>query len=238
MEPGVFTVEPGASIGGREYLFYCTINGVLKLNIDPSDRRVANEFICSRLAVLLGLPVPSGAIIKTKDGRIGYATLRFGSERPPPVIPKHLVEDHPNLAVGIVVFDCWVATPDRHARNLAYSRKAKQAPVVFDHDQSLLGLSENLDRLTQTMEEAFVSSCLQDYITQGANFKPWVERVEAIRNDILQEICEAAVSAGALDAPTGQRVLYFLTRRRDRIRALLQNAKEAGLLPKLKELFL
>jgi hypothetical protein len=237
MEAGVFAVKLGQSIGDCEYLFYCSINGVLKLNLDSSDHRVANEFICGRLASFLGLPVPPGTIIKTKDNKTGYASLRFGSEgeRPPPVIPKHLAADHPHLVAGIVVFDCWIANPDRHNKNLAYSRKTKQPPVVFDHDQALFGLSDTHDRLAEKLNESFVSDCLGEYITSSESFRPWVKRVEAIQNETIQEICEAATVAGSLNPVTQENAQNFLIQRRDTLRDLLQKAKETGLLPNLKE---
>lgn len=126
MDLGVFTVDTwGARVGaGATDPQYCTLNGVAK--VAPAGVRpylVANEQICARLASIINLPVPPGVIVESTSGQVGYVALRFGNanERPPRLIPTDLVNDCPEIAAGILTFDCWVANGDRHAENLAYS---------------------------------------------------------------------------------------------------------------------
>lgn len=124
MEFGFYEVDawgerlPGASAPRR-----CTLSGVAKQNSDGAPYAVPHEFICGRLGLLIGLPVPPGVVITTQDGKLAYISLSFGpkGERPPPVNAQHIAEDRPYAAAGIVAFDCWIGNPDRHQENLAYA---------------------------------------------------------------------------------------------------------------------
>jgi hypothetical protein len=121
---------------------YCTISGVAKSNSGNAPYAVANEFICGRLGLMIGLPIPPGMVARTDDGNLAYISLRFGpkGELSPPVIPEHLVEDNPSIAAGINAFDCWIGNEDRHPGNVAYVRGQSQRPAtVFDHSHALLG---------------------------------------------------------------------------------------------------
>jgi hypothetical protein len=105
---------------------------------------VANEYICNRAALAVGLPVPPGTIAKKADRTNMFVCLRFtaGPTSLPAVDPADLVADHPQLAAGIIAFDCWVGNWDRHAGNFAYAQGADAAvgagtPQV--HHQSTAG---------------------------------------------------------------------------------------------------
>jgi hypothetical protein len=65
----------GEGISGARY---CTLGGVAKINGPNSQLGVANEYICGRLALVLGLPVPVGEVVRTPDGEIAYVALRPG----------------------------------------------------------------------------------------------------------------------------------------------------------------
>jgi hypothetical protein len=79
------------------------VEGVAKVNSAPNSYTVANEYICGRLALSIGLPAPPGVIVRAQNGSLAYLSLRFDDGvRPPPVIGKDLADDHPHVASGVV----------------------------------------------------------------------------------------------------------------------------------------
>lgn len=119
---------------------YAQISALVKENTPASPSTVANEAVATSLAQVLGLPVPVGGIVPADGDGLAWASLHFGpgGQRPPPVIPGALVQDHPRLAAGVIAFDCWILNDDRHAGNLAYARNL--VPVaVFDHGARAAG---------------------------------------------------------------------------------------------------
>src|SRR5690348_11554661 len=116
------------------------MSGVAKVAAPSQLYVVPNEFICGRLGLIMGLPVPPGVVVRADSGDLAYVALRFGQkgEKLPPVIPEHVVEDNPSVAAGVVAFDCWVGNRDRHTQNLAYSRAVRNMHI-FDHSHALLG---------------------------------------------------------------------------------------------------
>lgn len=125
MDFGFYEIDAwGDPLPGASAPRYCTLSGIAKLNSASAPYAVANEFICGRLGLMVGLPVPPGVVVTADDGRLAYVSLRFGpkGQRPPPTIPEHLVEDKPSVAAGIIAFDCWIGNEDRHQENVAYVR--------------------------------------------------------------------------------------------------------------------
>ncbi len=49
----------------------CTIGAIAKFNNPRSPYLVPNEYIVARLAVVLGLPVPPVALVRSPEGDIG-----------------------------------------------------------------------------------------------------------------------------------------------------------------------
>ncbi len=81
-QPMVFAVVGwGDRVGEGVYgARFCTLPGVVKSDIEPEGTCLAaNEYICNRLALALGLPAPPGGLIRIADGRVAFVSLRFGS---------------------------------------------------------------------------------------------------------------------------------------------------------------
>ncbi len=131
-----YTVDAwGPRVGaGDSQPRWVTINGIAKVNTPASPFCVANEFVCGRLALMLGLPVPPGVIAHNDDGTPIYLALRYGpsSERLAPGNDTMLVQNQPHWVGGIAAFDCWVGNQDRSRSNFAYHQKVLQQPIFFD----------------------------------------------------------------------------------------------------------
>lgn len=130
---------------------YAEVRALVKQNTAASPFTVANEAVATALAQLLALPVPAGGIVAA-DEELAWASWHFGpgGQRPPPVIPEDLSQEHPTLAAATVAFDCWIANDDRHSANLAYVKNL--VPVaIFDHGHALMGATnQGLARLVKT----------------------------------------------------------------------------------------
>ncbi len=226
----IFSVDSfGDYVGdGATDVRYCTLGGVVKVNSPLQFYAVANEFICGRLALLLGLPVPPGAIVR--DGpQAAYVALRFGKEgeRPPRLIASRLVQDHPAVAAGIAAFDCWIGNTDRHSGNVAYT--ARVPPIIFDHDRALLGTDqgEGVRRLLSLQPRAVVQGCIPPALQSAAHFGLWADRIRAVRLDVIQGLCLEAQRDALIAADEALAAASFLDDRKHRIMDMIRSVKNA-----------
>lgn len=218
---GFYEIEAwGEYLTGASAPQLCTLSGVAKRNSDNAPYAVPNELICGRLGLLIGLPVPPGAVVSTDDGKLAYVSLRFGpkEEPPPPLSPKEFVEDNPSIAAGVIAFDCWIANPDRHEHNLAYVRDEPKIPVtVFDHSHALLGSSAGaaVQRLRSMVDDPLVSGILRQYIRSSREFKDWTSRIRSVSSELIEEICRTIIHPEGLTAQECTATAEFLVHRKD-----------------------
>lgn len=235
MDLGFYAIDvwgeelPGASRPRR-----CTLSGVAKRNSEQVPYAVANEYICGRLGMLIGLPVPPGVVATTDEDELAFVSLRFGpkEERPPPLHrPDHLVEDYPSIAAGIIAFDCWIGNPDRHQENLAYIRGEAQVPVtVFDHSHAFFGHERGkaTNRLLGQIDEPLISgSILLPHITSSREFGDWADRIRAVSDGLVRDICGAVVRPGGITEGQCAAAVKFLTHRKERILEKIRESEGA-----------
>jgi hypothetical protein len=220
--------------GGATDSEFCTFRGIVKTGDEQSPFLIANEFIAGRLAMMLGLPVPPGAIVQLDDGRQAYGCLRFGAkgDAVPPIVPSIFAHDEPRLATRIVMFDCWIANPDRHEGNLAYV-KGYMAPMIFDHDQALFGAFQGrqLDHLASVLDLDILNGCLAHQITSESEFSDFAFQIRALchqSNGMLRHVCQDAQDAGVISAEEKSELVDFLEHRSSKLVEMLQK------LPNLK----
>lgn len=225
MDSGVFSVDVwGDRVGmGATDPRYCSLGGVAKENPAASPFTVANEYICGRLALMLGLPVPPGVIVKTDDDAVAYVALRFGKrgEAPPPASVDELLEDDPALAAGIVAFDCWIGNSDRHRHNFAYARGLIPA-MIFDHSHALLGAGAATDHLEAQKDAPVVAGDLVGVVTDGAAIEEWAGRIGGILTVTVEQVCGQAAAADAIDDAAKAVALEWLEHRKGRVVAILK----------------
>lgn len=126
---------------GRNPSFDVTTVSVARGNTEGSPMLVANEWICSKLAQHLLLPVPPFAIMRKQAGgtRRYFASLRFGGgEETPNDVNLDLLAKHlPYQSTGIVLFDILIANDDRHRGNIKVDRPdSPRQVVIYDHDRA------------------------------------------------------------------------------------------------------
>lgn len=221
----------GAGVSGARH---CTLEGVAKSNTPDARYTVANEFLCGRVAALIGLPTPPGVIARTDDGDLAYVSLRFGDkgEMPPPVVPADVVADNPSAAAGVVAFDCWILNGDRHAGNLAYVHGSIPL-TVFDHSHALFGPNEGSARLESYDGTALISGCLHAELASGGELGDWCDRIAAVDERILRDLFLQMAQVGAVTADEAQKGSDFLIKRKNELLPLI--SADPTLFPKIKQ---
>jgi len=238
MDLGFYEIEAwGEQLTGACAPRRCTLSGVAKRDSKDAPYAVANEFICGRLGLLIGLPVPPGAVVVDDDGELAYVSLRFGprGEPPPPINPQKFVEDNPSTVAGVIAFDCWIRNPDRHQHNLAYVRGEPRIPVmVFDHSHALLGIQagEAVQQLQETVDEPLISGILRRHVTSGREFGYWADRIRAVSSALIRDICRTVVHADGITADECTAAAEFLIRRKDRVLEMIRASK--GRMPNVR----
>ena len=215
---------------------WCTLTGVAKTNVAAAPYAVANEFICGRLGFMIGLPIPPGVIVVSDDNQLAYVCLRFGlkGERPPPAIPNELAADNPSIAAGVIAFDVWIGNGDRHNGNIAYSRGLLPV-VVFDHSHALLGYAagQGVKTLADNVDQPLLAGCLLPHIESGAAIRRWTDRIGALHDDLIAEVCNCLVRPGGLTKDEADAAASFLCKRKVGLYDRIKGAQAA--LPKVKD---
>jgi hypothetical protein len=220
----------GESVSGRSDPHFCTISGIGKRVSGLSPYAAQNEYIAGRLALCVGLPVPPGVLSRYRDGSPAYISLQFGdhTEILPPVIPGELVSRRPDVAAGIVAFDCWVANEDRHESNIWYSEEYP-TPMVFDFDDALLGAEKltGMARLASLENVPVVGGCIAPLIEDWSHFRVWTARIAAVRDDIIAGICDDVRRTGILTVEECSATERFLVARKSSLMYLLNKGSSS-----------
>ncbi len=238
MEAGYYAITGvGPSLGsGVSGAFEVQLLGVGKVDTHE-PYTLANEFICAQLASALGLPVPPATIAETNTGEKVFVSLKYtvGPTSLPAVDPAELVADRPDVAAGIVVFDCWVGNWDRHAGNVAYVRGASGVSI-FDHGRSLLrtptGQGAAAVQAGQDDPHLHVpQNVLCDHVADARLLARWAERVAAVPEELVRDAGRAASRLGVCTDEEASAVAGFLLHRKERIMSYLSGNQ--SLLPKV-----
>lgn len=217
-EPGFYGV---ASIGpatsqGVTGTMWATLDGVVKVNSPVAPYTVANEYVCGRLAQILGLPVPPGTIATLNDGQPAYVMLKFGhkGDKPPKADIAAFVAARPKLAARIAVFDCWVINADRHPGNLAYIPGISAS--VFDHGHALLGIHEGQAEkfLEHNGHQALWQSCLLEHLTSWQDLSEAAGIIRSLSKLVIDLTIEQVVDLRLITRGEGKLTMDILDSRR------------------------
>lgn len=190
------------------------IAGVAKRGTDAQPYAVANEIFCGALARALFLPVPPTFVV-LKDGALYNVSLNFNLSGMdlPPADCEALVNAHPDLACGIVLFDAWVLNHDRHAANLAFDETDKRVQL-FDHGHAFRPTGFGREFLDRKRNEAAVDRhCLIPYMRRLDAFEPWHDRVMQVPVYYIEEAVRTGCELGWPDADLDFCVEFLLERR-------------------------
>lgn len=203
--------------GTQPHLMRCDDGGfyVVKFQDNPQHTRIlANEYLSTRLAQIIGLPVPEAAIVEVEDWlinhtpdlhfKLGHRTVRcsaglhFGSAYAVNPLNGQVFDYFPaelivarvrNLVdfAGILAFDKWTGNADgRQVVFWRLSREQKYTASFIDHGYCFNG-GEWTFRDYPT-RGVYPRNEVFAGVTGWISFEPWLSRIDGISLAAMNEI--------------------------------------------------
>ena len=218
--------------GSTSGAHYTDLAARAKTNSAISPYCVPNKYICAEIGHFLRLPVAQGVVITGPgdDPRFWYAALDFSpdGEPFPPVVPEDCWRSLPELCMGTVLFDIFIANRDRSENNLFFDKESQPLHLkLFDHEAALLGetAGQAEGRLTGRLNDQLgvADHCLKPLISiKDLTSSIWINRIESLPDYLLEETCQEAAEYGMTPDETAA-LIVFLKKRRDGLSYLLRH---------------
>jgi hypothetical protein len=232
---GVYRITGwGQPVGiGATGAVYAQVSAVCKKN-GQCPYYVPNELVSAELGRILRLPVPPGFIVLDTTQGAYYASLDFNltGVALPPVIAANFIATFRHELAAIVVFDIFIANPDRHPGNLSADYNPPTFNL-FDHSHALLGsgtagtgaaaLHAAENSVALNANHAVIAGVDNEQALISA-----IERVELIPDYFIDSIVQEATQYGLL-ADESHLLRTFLRNRKMQVRHLISSNK--GLFP-------
>lgn len=230
---------------------------VVKFQNNPQHRRVlANELLATRLAEVIGLPVPATEIVEVRPWLVehspemrfelsGRATpcasgLQFGSRFViPPLqglvydyLPEALLERVRNLETfaGMLALDKWTCNANgRQASFWKRSRERKFSVTFIDQ-----GYCFNAGEWTfpdAPLRGVFGRNEVYREVRGWQSFEPWLGRIENFDEEVLAELAGQVPPEWYGDWDDLARLVDTLIARRNRVRELIASFRDCSRKP-------
>lgn len=206
---------------------FCTLDAVLKFDSAESPYCVYNEMVAEQLARLLQVPVARGAITSTGDGP-AFASLQVASPgiSLPEMLPsqaERVANKYPKAAAALVAFDLWIGNWDR-ASNLKASLVSPHVPLIcgYDHSHALLAVDEDPMESCRRLADGDLIVRVHPFYghVAEADLRMWMQRIEAINDAILREVCVVDRAFRAVTQTHQQALAEALVQRSKKLLAL------------------
>ena len=221
---------------------------VVKFTNNPQHRRVlCNEWIATRLAQHVGLPVADAALVRVDQPLIDrsqelsfqlskgtvacQAGIHFGSKYVFPPLRWHLYDWIPRNAVseignlpsfaGMLAFDKWLGNADgRQGVFLQRVRERSTSVVFIDHGYCFD--AEHWTFRDGPLAGKYAWSEVYDGITGWKSFAPWLERIEQCSPIFIRNL-QGEIPQNWLhgDEQELSALLERIIARRERVRSLI-----------------
>ena len=228
---------------------------VVKFQNNPQHARVlVNEWLGTRLAEIIGLPVPVIAVVNvqqslmehTPELRIelcGHRTmftpgLSFGSRyvvspiegRVYDYLPESMISRVRNLRdfAGILALDKWTCNADgRQAAFWKAVRKRKFTAIFIDQGYCFNAGEWNFR--DAPLRGVFGRNDVYKCVTSWDSFEPWLSRIENFPESSLRSLAEEVPPEWySSESNELERLLFLLLKRRSRVRDLIQDFKNSS----------
>lgn len=249
--------------GSQPFLMGCDDGHtyVVKFKNNPQHVRIlANEMLASRLAMLIGLPVPGRAVVEVSPNLISGSPLlkfetanreekcaagvHFGSRFPGApsqtlvvdFLPDRLLRRVTNLEsifLGAYVLDKWTCNCD--GRQVIFYRTIEQSgsrysATLIDHGFCFNDGEWNFP--DSPIRSIYPRRLVYESVLGLKSFEPYLSRVENIETSDLEECLREVPPEWCGDDPQQlSRLAERLYDRRRRIRQLIIDAKQSSLRP-------
>lgn len=197
-----------------------TVQALLKEEAGPGTYELANEYICARLAAIIGIPCPPGDFAARYDATDKYwVTPLVMSESPPPADVEEICSAEPKAAAGTLVFDSWILNNDRHEDNIIYS------PTVglwlIDHAAALCPKGENPREILDQYLQQNLSRHLFDQCANREEVSHWCSRVRGVQRQAIRAAIWPTVRYELISRQHANALEQFLSERAQIIRRLV-----------------
>jgi hypothetical protein len=241
--------------GAQPHLMRCSDDGyyVVKFLDNPQHPRVlANEWVGTRLAAGLGLPVPETAVVEVPEELINHtadlaidlgrsrkkvrAGLQFGSRYPGDpnemqvydFLPDDRLAEVENLSdfVGMLVFDKWTCNTD--GRQVVFYRpRGNLCYRALMIDQGFCFNAGEWDFPDAPLRGLYSRTRVYQEVTGMESFEPWLERLEEGTGEHILDDIASEIPSEWCEFDTGAlcRLVEKLWSRRRRVRDLILSAK-------------
>lgn len=177
--------------GGQSTPQYCSLSAILKYDSCAYPCAVYTEYVATRLAQTLHVPVADGVLVRTDSG-LAFASIVAGRKGHPlpPLAEKATPEQaaaYPRDIAALLVFDILIGNIDRGGNFKIGTNKF----FGFDHSASLLGLNkdpkESIEELRRC-KTPFGTHPLLAAVDMN-ELDRWVGRVKATPDYLIRECC-------------------------------------------------
>jgi hypothetical protein len=175
---------------------FCTINAILKFDCDESPHCVYNEYVATRLAQTLHLPIADGVLTFTSDGP-AFASLEIASPglSLPDILDSQIRKAanlYPNEVAALVAFDLLIGNYDR-GQNLKTSLATPHIKVfkAFDHSHALLTVEGLPERSIKRLRggELIVTFHPFYHLVRNDLLNEWITRIMDADDLYIKECC-------------------------------------------------
>ncbi|WP_435582315.1 hypothetical protein [Amycolatopsis thermoflava] len=213
-------------VGSVERAWFGRANVYVKPNSPDHPFVVANELICSRLASMVGLPVPVGDVALDGAGERVWASalVLLQGQEPAPADPEMLLTGEPDLVAGTLVFDTWIGNNDRHDDNLIY--ESSIGLWLYDHDKTLGGRKTGDAAVLEEHRDEPLSYHVFDRAAalNRKHVAAWIHRIRNAPASAILRILQHGVALSLYSTGARDGIMDFLDHRRQRLPQLVNRS--------------
>ena len=224
---------PSTGDGSNVQFNVAVLTKAKRSNTNPYE--VANELLCLRLGLAMGLPIPLGIILEC-EREVYYASLHVAvaGEKLPPATEDDLdsIASNESLACGIVMFDSWIINEDRHVGNISYIDETRTTYLI-DHGRAFLDRNGRAYLQAQENQLGIGEHCLADRLRSLWAFEDWHKTLMGIPAVYIRQSVLLAAAVG-LPENDVEFCVQFLLDRRERLPTIFREHRKAAF-PNLDE---
>lgn len=220
---------------GVSQAIHIGVNGIAKKSSIENPNIIFNELLSSKIGQVLLLPIPPGFLIESENDKY-FASLNFNlaGHNLPPVNTTKIIQNHPQLVWGVLLFDALILNYDRHKKNIAYF-ESKNKVQIFDHDRSFISTHTDYETIKFHLEGHeetinYGNHCLANKINTTLGLDYWIFKIKSIPDYFIKELINSFNNLG-LNHDVRKFSVDFFINRKNNIKSLV--LKNKLLFPKI-----
>jgi hypothetical protein len=221
----IATQDAAPASGGSHESWWGTAEVLIKPTVFDHPRRVANEFVATRLAAAIGIPVPLGEVGIDVEQRVSWLSgvIRLPGGEVAPEDPRALLSREPDICAGTFVFDTWIFNEDRHDENIIYHPSL--GIWLIDHDQAFGGTDvPDASRLGNLANSPLAYHMFSDEVLRADYMRSWGCRVQSVPQSAILRIMSEVERRGLVTRDQADHLGSFVLERRSSIHTLVRRS--------------